>query len=91
MATTSHILDCTFLARDKQTDATEIIQDLYDSEINARREWLCDGGFSVSLGDMLNGRKATDNFRTFAEAVDWLRTEVVKRCPESAFARKYRQ
>ena len=72
-------------------DHAEIIRDLYASEINGRIEWFYDGGFSVSLGDMLTGWKATENFRTFAEAVDWLRCEAIKRYPESAFARKYRQ
>jgi hypothetical protein len=72
-------------------DYAQIVQDLYASEINARLEWFYDGGFSVSLGDMLTGWKATNNFRTLAEAVDWLRAEAIKRYPASAFARKYRQ
>ena len=71
-------------------DHVQIIQDLYASEINARLEWFY-GGFSVSLGDMLSGWKATDNFRTFTEAADWLRAAAIKRYPQSAFARKYRQ
>ena len=45
------------------SDAAQIIQDLYASEINARIEWFYDGGFSVSIGDMLSGWKATDNLR----------------------------
>ena len=72
-------------------DHAQIIQDLYASEINARLEWFYDGGFSVSLGDVLSGWKATNNFRTFTEAVNWLRTQAIERHPESAFARKYRQ
>jgi len=72
-------------------DHAQIIQDLYASEINARIEWFYDGGFSVSLGDMLSGWKATNNLRTFAEAVDWLRAQAIKRYPESAFATKYWQ
>jgi hypothetical protein len=72
-------------------DHAQLIQDLYASEINARVEWFYDGGFSVSIGDMLHGWKASENLRTFVEAVDWLRVEAIKRYPESAFARKYRQ
>lgn len=72
-------------------DHAQIIQDLYASELNARIEWFYDGGFSVSLGDMLTGWKATNNLRTFAEAVDWLHTQAIKRYPESAFATKYRR
>ena len=72
-------------------DHAQIIQDLYASEINARIEWFYDGGFSVSLGDMLSGWKATNNFRTFTEAVHWLRAEAIKRYPESAFARRNQQ
>ena len=72
-------------------DHAQIIQDLYASEINARVEWFYDGGFSVSLGDMLSGWKATNNLRTFAGSVDWLRAQAIERYPESAFATKYRQ
>ena len=71
-------------------DHAQIIQDLYASELNARIEWFYDGGFSVSLGDMLSGWKATNNLRTFAEAVEWLRSQAIKRYPESAFAMKHR-
>ena len=72
-------------------DHAQIIQDLYASEINARIEWFHDGGFSVLLGDVLSGWKATNNLRTFAEAVNWLRDQAIKLYPESAFARMYRQ
>ena len=73
------------------SDAAQIIQDLYASEINARIEWFYDGGFSVSIGDMLSGWKATDNLRTLAEAVAWLRVTAIRLYPDSVFARKYRQ
>ena len=73
------------------TDCAQLLQDLYESEINARLEWFYDGGFSVSLGDVLHGWSASENVRTFASAVEWLRAEAIKRYPESIFARKYRQ
>jgi hypothetical protein len=71
-------------------DHARIIRDLYASEINTRIEWFYDGGFSVSLGDMLSEWRATNNLRTFAEAVDWVRAQAIKRYPKSAFRMKYR-
>jgi hypothetical protein len=72
-------------------DIGQIVQDLYDSEVNARIEWFHEGGFSVSIGDMLTGWKASGNFRTFTAAVEWLNKEAIQRYPDSAFAKKYRQ
>jgi hypothetical protein len=62
----------------------QVLQDLYDSEINARIEWFYDADWSVSLGDQMNGFVATSQVRTAVEAVHWLRVEAIKRYPESA-------
>jgi hypothetical protein len=69
----------------------QVLQDLYDSEINARIEWFFDAGFSVSLGDQMKGFIVTTQMPTFLEAVYWLHAEAIKHYPDSAFAKKYRQ
>jgi hypothetical protein len=53
----------------------EILQALYDSEINASISWLWDGGIDVKLGDELNGYHAEGQVSTFAEATAWLRDQ----------------
>ena len=74
---------------DKPMNLEEILQDLYDSEINVVISWLWDGGIDVQLGDELNGCKAEGKVSTFAEAAAWLRDEACKYYPDSGFARKY--
>ena len=53
---------------DKPMNLEEILQDLYDSEINAVISWLWDGGIDVGLGDEMNGYVADGQVRTIAEA-----------------------
>ena len=48
---------------------TEILQRLYDSEINAAVYWVWDGGVTWQLGDKHNGWKAKGNASTVALAV----------------------
>jgi hypothetical protein len=66
-----------------------ILDDLYESEINASISWLWDGGIDVKLGDPLNGYKAEDKVGTFAEATTWLRDQACRHYPDSEFAHKY--
>jgi hypothetical protein len=67
----------------------EILQALYDSEINASISWLWDGGIDVKRGDELNGYQAEGRVSTFAEATAWLRDQACRHYPDSGFARKY--
>lgn len=48
------------------------LQQLYDREINFKIETFWDDGFSVALGDIDSGYKATGTVHTFDEAVTWL-------------------
>ena len=80
----------------KLMNLEEILQALYDSEINVEISWLWDGGIDlklggvkVKLGDELNGYKAEGKVSTVAEAAVWLRDEACKHYPDSGFARKY--
>jgi hypothetical protein len=73
----------------KPMNLEEVLQDLYDSEINAVISWLWDGGIDVGLGDELNGYVADGQVSTVAEAAAWFREQGCKHYPDSGFARKY--
>lgn len=68
----------------------EILQALYDSEINCRVECFWDGGWIGTLGDELNGfRFAKVRGRTLADCVMELGQQACAIYPESAFAKHY--
>lgn len=68
----------------------QVLQDLYDSEINFSIVTFWDAGFRVMLGDDLNGYVAESRVQSFADAVRWLATAALQHYPESKFAGKYR-
>ena len=69
----------------------DILQALYDSEINCRIESFWDGGWTAWLGDDMNGfRVAEVRGRTFAECVVSLADQACAVYPESAFVERYR-
>lgn len=47
-------------------------QQLYDREINFSISTFWDGGFTVKIGDELNGFRAETTVATYAEALEWL-------------------
>jgi hypothetical protein len=49
-----------------------IPQQLYDREINFSISCFWDGGFTVKIGDELNGFRAETTVATYAEALQWL-------------------
>lgn len=67
----------------------QILQDLYDSEINAKIEWFWDAKIDVALGDNLNGWRDEETVTTFREAAEWLRDAAIEHFPTSTFAQKY--
>ncbi len=67
-----------------------IIQDLYDSEINFSIHTFWDAGFTVKIGDTINGFTDEMDCDNFIQCVDWLRQTVVKKYPKSEFAKLYR-
>ena len=69
----------------------EILQRLYDSEINAGIEWVWDGGVKWQLGDELNGWRATGSAATVALAVPELAEDGAAEYPESDFAEWWRR
>lgn len=72
-----------------------MLQDLYDSEINAKISWMWDGGIDVQLGGLPgynDDAKYDDreNVRTIAEAENWLKEKAIEYYPNSTFAKKYK-
>lgn len=63
-----------------------VLQALYNSEINFAISTFWDGGFEVKLGDIYNGFKAATNVRTWAEVEKWLDEEARKHFPKSLYA-----
>ncbi|MBR0741148.1 hypothetical protein JQ581_29875 [Bradyrhizobium liaoningense] len=67
-----------------------VLQDLYDSEINYVIAPFWDTGFTVKLGDDLNGFVASGIADTFANAVEWLLLRAIEHYPDSVFAKTHR-
>lgn len=79
--------------------------ELYESEIAAGMSSMWDNGFTVWIGDELNGRKVQrtfcrrerrrepDTFRTWdgvwTAAAEWLHDEAVRLYPQSDYAKRY--
>lgn len=69
----------------------EVLQALYDSEINCRIESFWDDGWIGWLGDELNGFPfAKVRGRTLADCVTELGQQASVLYPASAFAERYR-
>jgi hypothetical protein len=69
--------------------AEALIQRLYDSEINLTVLFssFYDGGFTVKIGDELNGFRAEDQGQRWSDAEKWLRMKAIELYPDSTFAR----
>lgn len=82
----------------------DILQAIYDSEINVSLSWLWDGGVDVCFNDgwrgpdswtaktTLRNRYSIPNQRGdgFAEAVKWLAEKAIELYPDSTFAKRWR-
>jgi hypothetical protein len=57
-------------------DLLKVMADLYDREINCGIRFFYDGGFTVAIGDDLNGRHAEKEFRgdQLNIVAHWLKT-----------------
>jgi hypothetical protein len=63
------------------------LQRIYDSEINVRIFWFWDGGFTVQLGDQMNGYLAEETVASAAEILPWLQTAIAHFYPDSTYTR----
>lgn len=73
-----------------------VLQDLYDSEINVEIRWCWDGGFDVAIGNAYCCRVTPDavpeaeaSFKFAFEITPWLVTVASGLYPDSAFAKRY--
>jgi hypothetical protein len=69
------------------TDNDVIFRDLYDSEINYAISCFWDCGWTVKLGDALNGWDAEGHCCSWDEVTQFLRDAAIKAYPDSSFAK----
>jgi hypothetical protein len=67
----------------------QVLQRLYDSEINCCLSSFWDGGWTVKLGDATNGFVAEANVGSLDEAAQWLHEQAHEHFPDSEYAQKY--
>ena len=67
----------------------QILQDLYDSEINFGIFCFWDKGIEFNLGDPIGGIRATEVFRDYEEGIIWLAKKAIEKYPKSDFAKSY--
>jgi hypothetical protein len=70
----------------KLPDMSDVPQRLYDSEINFSISCFWDGGFTVKIGDDMNGFDAETTVMKYEDAFPWLDKEARGRYPESLYA-----
>lgn len=61
-----------------------VLQGLYDNEINVGFQAFWDGGWTVWIGDEINGHAAGEHFKrdSFGEIADWLKMTAEARYPK---------
>jgi hypothetical protein len=62
------------------------LQGIYDSETNAEISWFCDGGFTVRLGDKMNGFLVEEEVNSIADVLPWLQQAIARFYPHSSYA-----
>jgi hypothetical protein len=70
----------------RKPNVGEVLQDLYDSGINASLSWTWDEGIDVVLDDEWTTRK-----ENIVEAARWLIQAACEEFPESKFAKKWKR
>ncbi len=69
---------------------SNVMEDLYRSEINCGAECFYDTGWNVWLGDNLNGYREQFDCSTWSEVEEWLTKKAMENYPDSEFARSRR-
>jgi hypothetical protein len=67
---------------------SEVLDKLYDSELNFSISCFWDGGFDVKLGDPMNGYVAEGNVKTADQAAAWLDKQARIHFPASKYANR---
>ncbi len=65
-----------------------VMQELYNSEINFSVSCFWDGGFDVTIGDDMNGYNFKGYARTWFDVEEVLTREALQLYPNSKFARR---
>jgi len=65
---------------------SEVLDALYDSEINFSISCFWDNNIDVKLGDQMNGFQAEGNLETANDAARWLDEQARKHYPTSKYA-----
>ncbi len=71
------------------TTGKDLLQDLYDSEINFQISTFWDMGYNLRLGDEANGFVAETTVKTISEACAWLSEQALKHYPNSVYAKRF--
>lgn len=66
----------------------DIMQQLYESEINCSISSFWDGGFTWKLGDPTNGYQAGGIAESYGDAAEALAAAARRHYPDSDFAKK---
>lgn len=66
----------------------KVLQEAYNSEINIEISCFWDGGWTVSLGDHINGYKETDIMLKANEIADTIHRMILRHYPDSDYAKK---
>ena len=69
----------------------DMLAEVYDSEINWAMESFWDGGYTVKLGDEMNGFKEEWQADTIAHALWRLPGAIERHYPESDFVKRRRR
>lgn len=64
----------------------DLLQQLYNSEINVSLSSFYDGGFTCKIGDEMNGFKSEKTSTDLDEIEIWLKNTAIELYPESKFA-----
>ena len=67
-------------------DLGEEFQKIYDSEINVRISWLCNGEIDIWLGDDVNGYLVREAVASISDIVPWLQEAIAHFYPNSTYA-----
>ena len=65
----------------------DVMDNLYGSEINCGIQSFWDGGWTVWLGDDMNGRVCEETEMKFDRLAEWLDRQARKHYPNSTYAK----
>jgi len=72
-------------------ETSDVLRNIYDSEINFKISAFWDAGFDWALGDPLNGFLAEGCELTLSDALTELVSATLEHFPQSVFAKNYQR